>query len=87
MTDEELLAECKKGLDISPSATAFDGTLKQKILAVKSFMKRAGVPEENMNDDLAIGVIVMGVGDLWEIKSGEVKFSPAFTTLLTQLTY
>ncbi|MDF2534409.1 MAG: hypothetical protein K0R18_566 [Bacillales bacterium] len=90
MTSKELLIECKKGLDIPLSTNAFDGTLTQKILTVKSFMKRAGVPEQIMNediDDLAVGVIVMGVGDLWELKSGEVRFSPAFITLLTQLTY
>ena len=46
-------------------------------------MARAGVSEEIMEDDLAIGVIVMGVADLWNIEGGEIKFSPAFNTLLS----
>jgi hypothetical protein len=83
----ELVQECKKGLGISPESVAFDDLLVQKIKMVKSFMLRAGVPEANLSDDLAVGVIVMGVGDLWESQSGEVKFSPAFNILLSQLTY
>lgn len=85
MTDAELLIECKKGLNIQEDSTAFDGVLTQKLLAVKSFMKRGGVLEATMEDDLAIGIIVMGVADLWNLKGGEIKFSPAFYSLLTQL--
>ncbi|NBI31035.1 phage gp6-like head-tail connector protein [Chengkuizengella sp. YPA3-1-1] len=87
MTNEELLIECKIGLSISLQDSAQDGILNQKLLAVKSYMKNAGVSEEKMNDDLAVGVIVMGVTDLWQMESGVVRFSPAFNTLLTQLTY
>lgn len=85
MTNEQLLEECKKGLNISIENTAMDPNLNQKIKTVKMFMSNAGVSTENMNSDLAVGVIVMGVTDLWELKSGEVKFSPAFFTLVTQL--
>ena len=85
MTDAELITECKIGLTIQPESTVFDGVLNQKLLAVKSCMKRAGVSDELMLDDLAVGIIVMGVGDLWNDKSGEIKFSPAFYTLLSQL--
>lgn len=85
MTDNQLLNECKKGLNIPLESTAFDSVIKQKLLAVKQFMIGAGVKGERLESDLAVGVIVMGVTDLWEIKAGEVKFSPAFLTLLTQL--
>lgn len=85
MTDDELLIECKKGLNIPVESTAFDLMLKQKLLAVKMFMTNAGVAAENMGNDLAVGVLVMGVSDLWELKSGEVKFSPVFFTLVNQL--
>jgi len=85
MTDAELLAECKKGLNIQVESLAFDGVLSQKLLAVKSYMKRAGVSDEMMVDDLAVGVIVMGVADLWNVGGGEIKFSSAFNTLLSQL--
>jgi hypothetical protein len=85
MTDAELLIECKKGLNIQVESTAFDNVLTQKLLAVKSFMRNAGVTDEAMVDDLAVGVIVMGVTDLWSIQGGETKFSPAFYTLVSQL--
>lgn len=85
MDDYELVKECKKALNIQEDTLSFDGVIVQKIRAVKSFMRRAGVSDESMNDDLAIGVIVMGVADLWGPESGEVKFSPAFNTLLSQL--
>jgi hypothetical protein len=83
----DLLNECKTGLGISLDSTAFNSLLSQKIGAVKSFMKNAGVSDAKMDDDLAIGVIVMGVSDLWQTQGGEVRFSPAFNTLLNQLTY
>ena len=87
MTDAQLLEQCKVGLNISPETTDFDSILTQKLLAVKSYMRGAGVSETAMTNDLAVGVIVMGVGDIWNTEGGEIKFSPAFHTLLTQLTY
>jgi hypothetical protein len=89
IVDDELLSECKKGLGISADSSAFDGLLKQKLLAVKTFMLNAGVPESKFDelDPLAVGVIVMGVADLWELQGGNARFSPVFTTLLSQLTY
>jgi len=85
MTDDELLIECKKGLNIQVESTAFDGVLTQKILAVKSFMTGAGVTDDMLADNLAIGAIVMGVADLWNAGGGEIKFSPVFVSLVTQL--
>jgi len=85
MTDAELLIECKEGLNIQVASTAFDPVLTQKLLAVKSFLRNAGLTDETMADDLAVGVIVMGVTDLWSLQGGEVKFSPAFYTLVSQL--
>lgn len=85
MTDAELLIECKKGLNIQVTSTAFDSVLTQKLLAVKSYMKSAGVSDETLLDDLAVGVIVIGVADLWNVGGGEIKFSPAFNVLLSQL--
>ncbi|MFT9496612.1 hypothetical protein [Anaerosolibacter sp.] len=87
MTDQELLIECKKNLGIPADAeeTAFDPVLLQKILIVKSYMKGAGVSETMLEDALSVGVIVLGVTDLWNIVGGETKFSPAFGMLLEQL--
>lgn len=85
MNNEELLIACKEGLGIQVDSKAFDAVLTQKLLTVKSFVKGAGVSVESMEDDLAVGVIVMGVADLWNIGGGEIKFSTAFNTLLSQL--
>ncbi|SMQ75957.1 hypothetical protein SAMN05444673_2585 [Bacillus sp. OV166] len=87
MENYELLIECKKGLGISEGSNVFDGLLNQKIKAIKSYMKNAGVSDAKMEDDLAVGVIVMGVADLWQTSPGEVRFSPALNTLINQLTY
>ncbi|GAB6170934.1 hypothetical protein JCM15765_04120 [Paradesulfitobacterium aromaticivorans] len=85
MTDADLLVECKKGLNIPLASTGLDGVLTQKLLAVKSFMSSSGVSSEAMANDLAVGAIVMGVTDLWNLEGGEIKFSPVFYTLLSQL--
>lgn len=85
MTNEQILIECKIGLNIPVNSTAFDNILNQKLLAVKGYMQGAGVSEAAFDLDLAVGVIVMGVGDLWNVEGGETKFSPVFHTLLTQL--
>jgi hypothetical protein len=85
MDNEQLLVECKKGLNIPIESNAFDGTLMQKIKAVTMFMTNAGVSSENLGNDLAIGAIVLGVSDLWELKTGEVKFSPVFYIIVNQL--
>ena len=83
MTDDELLFECKKGLSISN--TAFDSALLQKVQAVKWYMRGSGVVNANMDNPLATALIVIGVTDLWNLNSGEIKFSSAFHTLVNQL--
>lgn len=85
MDKDKILKDCKIGLNIPVESTEMDPILNQKLLAVTLFMKNAGVSDESMENDLAAGVIVMGVTDLWELKSGQVKFSPAFFTLVNQL--
>lgn len=83
MDEVDLLEECKKGLGIQ--SDGMDSVLNQKLMAVKGFMASAGVSSEKMVSELGVGVVVMGVTDLWELESGKVKFSPAFYTLVTQL--
>lgn len=85
MTTEQLIIECKKGLNIPEASTNFDGVIRQKVLAVKGYAKGAGVSDAGLETDLATGLIVMGVTDIWNLQGGEVKFSPAFNTILTQL--
>lgn len=86
MTAEQFLESCKIGMGMSSELNeAIDPILRQKILAARMFMKGAGISDEKIESDLGMGILVMGVMDLWELKSGEVKFSPAFFTLTTQL--
>ncbi len=81
----DMLAECKKGLNIELSNQDLDGVLTQKITAVKSFLKNGGVTEAVLDTEDAIGVVVVGVTDLWNLETGEIKFSPVFYMLATQL--
>lgn len=86
MTEPELIIECKLGLGYQEDAE-IDRPISQKINTVKGFMKRAGVSEDILNSPDAVGVIVMGVGDIWNQEAGAVKFSPAFISMVSQLTY
>lgn len=83
MTDAELLAKVKAGLGTSGDYT--DDTISIKMLAVKQYMLNAGVTTEQVETGLGIAVLTVGVNDLWNLASGEVKFSPAFDILMTQL--
>jgi hypothetical protein len=85
VTDAELLIQCKQGLNIPVASTHFDGTINQKLLAIKSYMRGAGVSEAMLEDPLAISAIVMGVTDIWNLTGGDIKMSPAFNTLVGQL--
>ena len=85
MSNENLILECKIGLSIPVESTEFNHVLGQKIMAVKSFMKGAGVSDEVLEDDLSLGVIVLGVTDLWNLVGGETKFSTTFMVLMNQL--
>jgi len=85
MIDAGLLIECKKGLGMSISSTNFDEPLTQKLLAVKQYMIFSGVSETMLDNDLAVGAIVMGVTDIWNIQGGGIKFSPLFYGFVTQL--
>ena len=83
MIDVEILEKVKSGLSVS--GVYNDDTLKIKALAVKQYMLNAGITVEQIETDLGIATLTVGVSDLWNISSGEVKFSPAFSMLITQL--
>ncbi len=86
MTTDQLLTECKKGLNMSLEADeTIDGAIKQKLLAVRAYLLGAGVTSERLESDLGVAVTVVGVTDLWNLNAGEIKFSPVFHTLVTQL--
>ena len=83
MTDLEMLAKVKSGLGLTGIAT--DDTILIKMMAVKQYMFNAGVTIEQIETELGIAALTVGVNDLWNLNSGEVKFSPAFDILMTQL--
>jgi hypothetical protein len=85
MTDEGLLVECKKGLGMPTTVNNFDGPLTQKLLAVKMYMSGSGISNTMIDSDLAVGAIVMGVIDIWNVEGGGNKFSPLFYDFLTHL--
>lgn len=82
-----LVAECKKALNIPVLSTAFDSAIAQKAAIIKGYMQNAGVSDTVIDSDMAVGVIAMGVVDIWSLDSGVVKFSNAFHTLLAQLAF
>lgn len=86
MTTDQLVNECKKGLNMALEADEIiDGAIKQKLLAVRGYLMGAGVTSGRLDSDLGIAVTVVGVTDLWNLNAGEIKFSPVFNTLATQL--
>jgi hypothetical protein len=80
MTDAEILAKVKAGLAVGD--TYNDTQLAIKVAAVKQYMLNAGVTLENIETDLGIAALTVGVSDLWNLTSGEVKFSDAFSVFI-----
>ena len=58
-----------------------DATIQVYVDEVIDFLKRAGVPQENITD----GLIARGVSDLWNYGAGEGKLSEYFIQRATQL--
>lgn len=83
MTQGELLSAVKTGL--SMTGTFNDNVLRQKMLAVTTYMTNAGIDSTNLYSDLGIACIIVGVTDLWDLSPGEIKFSPVFGMLVEQL--
>jgi hypothetical protein len=83
MTDAELLEKVKAGL--GTQGTYNDPVLLPKVLAVKSYMLNAGITAEQIEGDLGIACLTIGVNDIWNMASGELKFSSVFNTMAFQL--
>lgn len=80
MSDDELLAKVKSGLGNSGSHN--DPNLRIKMIAVKQYMLNAGITLEQLESELGIATLTVGVSDLWNVAPGEVKFSEAFLIIL-----
>lgn len=84
MTDVELTEKVKTGLSVG--GTFNDAQLLIKTTAVKQLMLNAGVSQQQLETELGIAALTVGVMDLWNLSSGEVSFSDAFTLyILPQL--
>lgn len=83
MTEAELLIEVKKGLGITGSYQ--DNTILRHMKDVKSFCEQSGVRLDLLESDASVGLLIRGVADLWNLASGEIKFSPYFMQRLIQL--
>ena len=86
MTDNEQLQIVKQMLFGTDSGTFRDAMLTAYINEVKDFMKHAGVKESVINAESSVGVLALGVSDLWNYQSGGVKFSEYFKQRVIQLT-
>ena len=85
MTNEMILSTCKKMLFGSDTGTFRDDLLNLYINEVIDFMKNAGVAENVIRADSTVGVIALGVNDLWNYQAGGVKLSEYFKTRVVQL--
>jgi hypothetical protein len=83
MTETELLTEVKKGLGIS--GTYQDLTLLRHLRDVKAFCLSSGVASNVLDSEVSVGLILRGIADLWNLGSGDVRFSPYFLQRLIQL--
>ena len=63
MSENELLTQVKEGLNIY--GDLLDATLKIYIKEVKNHMLDAGVQDSFFNDDSCVGIITIGVHDLY----------------------
>lgn len=86
MTDAQILTTVKQMLFGSDAGTFRDDLLTAYINEVKDFMRNAGVKESVISSDSAVGIIAIGVSDLWNYQAGGVKLSEYFTQRVIQLT-
>lgn len=85
LSNNDILKEVKKGLGITTDFQ--DDVLKVYIDDVKAFCKSAGVKENVINSNRAIGCILRGVIDLWNYGSGSAGLSDYFKMRVTQLAF
>lgn len=85
MTDAEILTVVKQMLFGTSAGTFRDDLLNAYIVEIKDFMRAAGVQESVIISRESVGVIALGVSDLWNYQSGGVKLSEYFKQRVIQL--
>lgn len=78
-----MLEKVKTALGIT--GTYQDDTLQIYLDEVVAYLKDAGVSEDILASDVATGIIVRGVADLWNYGSGGTTLSPYFMQRAIQL--
>ena len=86
MTDAQILTTVKQMLFGTDAGTFRDDLLTAYINEVKDFMKNAGVDDSVIMSNSAVGIIAIGVSDLWNYQAGGVKLSEYFAQRVIQLT-
>ena len=86
MTDTEILTVVKQMLFGTATGTFRDDLLTAYINEIKDFMRNAGVNESVIVSARSVGVIALGVSDLWNYQAGGVKLSEYFKQRVIQLT-
>lgn len=84
LTNSELLEKVKIGLKADDSDYN-DPDLLIKTIGVKQYMINAGISVEQIETELGIATLTMGVNDIWDLTPGELKFSAIFNTFIIQL--
>lgn len=85
MDDNELLSKIKIELGIITDDPEMDDRIKSKMLAVKHFLITGGAPETVGTNNSEVTCIAIGVNDLLDSTSGNIKFSPAFKMMANQI--
>jgi len=84
MTDNEILEKVKIGLNADDSDDNDSGLLI-KTIGVKYYMLNSGVSQEQIETELGIATLTIGVNDIWDLTPGDLKFSSLFINFVTQL--
>lgn len=79
----DLLTQVKSAMGISGNYQ--DATLTVYVNDVKGVLADAGVPQDVIESDVAVGCIVRGVIDMWNYGSGSAKMSDLFIKRMLQL--
>ena len=85
MSDNEILNAVKTMLFGTTAGNFRDSLISLYINEVKDFMLNAGVSPNALKSEKSVGVIALGVNDLWNYQAGGVKLSEYFTQRVIQL--
>lgn len=84
LSDEDLLEKVKIGIKADDSDYN-DPDLLIKTKGVKFYILNSGVSQEQLETELGITTLTIGVNDVWDLSPGDLKFSSLFNTFLIQL--